>query len=399
MGNIIGWGHNKFGRNDTQSTEDMIAEVVSEAISHAQVDPKDIDNIVVGTFNNGFQKQDFHGALPAINCEVLKHVPSLRVENACATGSAAIHTALNSIEAKRSKLNLVVGVEKMTDRSTKEAGDILLGASYRKEEDKIDGGFAGVFAQITDTYFQRYGDQTKYLSKIAAKNHKNGAVNPYAHMQVDLGFDFCNKVSEKNPLVAPPLKRSDCSMISDGAAALIIADDELALEAEKAISFKARVQMNDLMPMSKRDKTEFRGASLSWKKALSDAQVNLMDLSFVETHDCFTIAELIEYEAMGLTQRGEGYKVLEEGTVYKDGKLPINPSGGLKAKGHPVGATGVSQHVMACMQLVGEAKDMQIKDASLGGIFNMGGSAVANYVSILERKSYRFASNHYYKTW
>ena len=387
MGNIIGWGHNKFGRNDTQSTEDMIAEVVSEAISHAQVDPKDIDNIVVGTFNNGFQKQDFHGALPAINCEVLKHVPSLRVENACATGSAAIHTALNSIEAKRSKLNLVVGVEKMTDRSTKEAGDILLGASYRKEEDKIDGGFAGVFAQITDTYFQRYGDQTKYLSKIAAKNHKNGAVNPYAHMQVDIGFDFCNKVSEKNPLVAPPLKRSDCSMISDGAAALIIADDELALEAERAISFKARVQMNDLMPMSKRDKTEFRGASLSWKKALSDAQVNLMDLSFVETHDCFTIAELIEYEAMGLTQRGEGYKVLEEGTVYKDGKLPINPSGGLKAKGHPVGATGVSQHVMACMQLVGEAKDMQIKDASLGGIFNMGGSAVANYVSILERKS------------
>jgi len=387
MGNIIGWGHNKFGRNDTQSTEDMITEVVSEAISHAQVDPKDIDNIVVGTFNNGFQKQDFHGALPAINCEVLKHVPSLRVENACATGSAAIHTALNSIEAKRSKLNLVVGVEKMTDRSTKEAGDILLGASYRKEEDKIDGGFAGVFAQITDTYFQRYGDQTKYLSKIAAKNHKNGALNPYAHMQVDLGFDFCNKVSEKNPLVAPPLKRSDCSMISDGAAALIIADDELALEAEKAISFKARVQMNDLMPMSKRDKTEFRGASLSWKKALSDAQVNLMDLSFVETHDCFTIAELIEYEAMGLTQRGEGYKVLEEGTVYKDGKLPINPSGGLKAKGHPVGATGVSQHVMACMQLVGEAKDMQIKDASLGGIFNMGGSAVANYVSILERKS------------
>ena len=387
MGNIIGWGHNKFGRNDAQSTEDMIAEVVSEAISHAQVDPKDIDNIVVGTFNNGFQKQDFHGALPAINCEVLKHVPSLRVENACATGSAAIHTALNSIEAKRSKLNLVVGVEKMTDRSTKEAGDILLGASYRKEEDKIDGGFAGVFAQITDTYFQRYGDQAKYLSKIAAKNHKNGAVNPYAHMQVDLGFDFCNKVSEKNPLVAPPLKRSDCSMISDGAAALIIADDELALEAEKAISFKARVQMNDLMPMSKRDKTEFRGASLSWKKALSDAQVNLMDLSFIETHDCFTIAELIEYEAMGLTQRGEGYKVLEEGTVYKDGKLPINPSGGLKAKGHPVGATGVSQHVMACMQLVGEAKDMQIKDASLGGIFNMGGSAVANYVSILERKS------------
>ena len=127
--------------------------MVSEAISHAQVDPKDIDNIVVVLLIM-VSKQDFHGALPAINCEVLKHVPSLRVENACATGSAAIHTALNSIEAKRSKLNLVVGVEKMTDRSTKEAGDILLGASYRKEEDKIDGGFAGVFAQITILIFK-----------------------------------------------------------------------------------------------------------------------------------------------------------------------------------------------------------------------------------------------------
>tara|TARA_B100001564_G_C20013685_1_gene391404 strand:- start:85 stop:504 length:420 start_codon:yes stop_codon:yes gene_type:complete len=138
--------------------------------------------------------------------------------------------------------------------------------------------------------------------------------------------------------------------------------------------------------MSKRDKTEFKGASISWKKALYEAKITLKDLSFVETHDCFTIAELIEYEAMGLTKRGEGFRMLEEGIVYKDGKLPINPSGGLKAKGHPVGATGVSQHIMACMQLVNEAQDMQVTNANLAGIFNMGGSAVANYVSILERK-------------
>jgi len=383
---IVGWSHLKFGKSE-DDVEGMVTKVAIEAIHDAGFEPKDVDSIFLGHFGGSFSPQGFTSSLVLQATPDLRFKSAMRVENACATGSAAVHQGIDCIDAGRGKVVLVVGVEKMTDRSTKEAGDILLGASYRKEEDKIDGGFAGVFAQITDTYFQRYGDQTKYLSKIAAKNHKNGALNPYAHMQVDLGFDFCNKVSEKNPLVAPPLKRSDCSMISDGAAALIIADDELALEAERAISFKARIQMNDLMPMSKRDKTEFRGAALSWKKALSDAKVNLMDLSFVETHDCFTIAELIEYEAMGLTQRGEGYKVLEEGTVYKDGKLPINPSGGLKAKGHPVGATGVSQHVMACMQLVGEAKDMQIKDASLGGIFNMGGSAVANYVSILERKS------------
>ena len=386
MTNIIGWGHNKFGKNDDQSSEDMIADVVSQAIKHADIDPKEIDNIVVGTFNNGFQKQDFHGALPAINCEDLKYVPSIRVENACATGSAAINTAINSIDAKKSKLNLVVGVEKMTDRTTSEAGDILLGASYRKEEDKINGGFAGVFAQITDAYFQKFGDKSKYLSKISAKNHKNGSVNPYAHMQVDLGYDFCNNISEKNPLVVSPLKRSDCSMISDGAAALIIADDDIAENAQQAIRFLSRVQTNDILPMSKRDKTEFKGASISWQKALNESKLTLNDLSFVETHDCFTIAELIEYEAMGLTKRGEGFRALEEGVVYKDGKLPINPSGGLKAKGHPVGATGVSQHVMACMQLLNEANEMQINNATLAGIFNMGGSAVANYVSILERK-------------
>jgi len=274
----------------------------------------------------------------------------------------------------------------MTDRTTSEAGDILLGASYRKEEDKINGGFAGVFAQITDAYFQKFGDKSKYLSKISAKNHKNGSVNPYAHMQVDLGYDFCNNISEKNPLVVSPLKRSDCSMISDGAAALIIADDDIAENAQQAIRFLSRVQTNDILPMSKRDKTEFKGASISWQKALNESKLTLNDLSFVETHDCFTIAELIEYEAMGLTKRGEGFRALEEGVVYKDGKLPINPSGGLKAKGHPVGATGVSQHVMACMQLVNEANEMQINNATLAGIFNMGGSAVANYVSILERK-------------
>ena len=243
-----------------------------------------------------------------------------------------------------------------------------------------------MFAQITDAYFQKFGDKSKYLSKISAKNHKNGSVNPYAHMQVDLGYDFCNNISEKNPLVVSPLKRSDCSMISDGAAALIIADDDIAENAQQAIRFLSRVQTNDILPMSKRDKTEFKGASISWQKALNESKLTLNDLSFVETHDCFTIAELIEYEAMGLTKRGEGFRALEEGVVYKDGKLPINPSGGLKAKGHPVGATGVSQHVMACMQLLNEANEMQINNATLAGIFNMGGSAVANYVSILERK-------------
>jgi acetyl-CoA C-acetyltransferase len=382
---ITGWAHNKFGVNTNQTSENMIAEVVEQAINHAEISPKDIDAIFVGTFNNGFQKQDFHGALPAVSQLDLRYTPAMRVENACATGSAAIHTAMNAIEAKRAKTTLVVGVEKMTDISSEKVGDILLGASYRPEEGNTKGGFTGVFATIANAYFQKYGDKLDILAKIAAKNHENGCFNPLAHMQKDLGFDFCNSVSDKNPYVAEPLRRTDCSMVSDGAAALIIQDFDLALSAKRAIAFRARRHINDILPLSKREKTEFEGARQAWAYSLQDAKISLNDLSFVETHDCFTIAELIEYEAMGLTKLGEGYRAIEEGWVFKDGMLPINPSGGLKSKGHPVGATGVSQHVMSAMQLTGEAGDMQVKDANLAGIFNMGGASVANYVSILER--------------
>ena len=382
---ITGWSHSKFGVNVEQTSENMIADVVEKAIEHAEISAKEIDAIFVGTFNNGFQKQDFHGALPAVSQSDLRYVPAMRVENACATGSAAIHTAMNAIEAKKAKTTLVVGVEKMTDVSSEKVGDILLGASYRPEEGSTKGGFTGVFASIAKSYFQKYGDKSDILAKIAAKNHENGCSNPLAHMQKNLGFEFCNSISEKNPYVAEPLRRTDCSMVSDGAAALIIQDIDLSLSAKRAIAFRARRHVNDILPLSKREKTEFEGARQAWHHALSDAKITLDDLSFVETHDCFTIAELIEYEAMGLTKIGEGYKAIEEGWVQKTGKLPINPSGGLKSKGHPVGATGVSQHVMSAMQLTGEAGDMQINKANLAGIFNMGGASVANYVSILER--------------
>ena len=382
---ITGWSHSKFGVNVKQTSENMIADVVEKAIEHAEISAKEIDAIFVGTFNNGFQKQDFHGALPAVSQSDLRYVPAMRVENACATGSAAIHTAMNAIEAKKAKTTLVVGVEKMTDVSSEKVGDILLGASYRPEEGSTKGGFTGVFASIAKSYFQKYGDKSDILAKIAAKNHENGCSNPLAHMQKNLGFEFCNAISEKNPYVAEPLRRTDCSMVSDGAAALIIQDFDLSLSAKRAIAFRASRHVNDILQLSKREKTEFEGARQAWHHALSDAKITLDDLSFVETHDCFTIAELIEYEAMGLTKIGEGYRAIKEGWVQKTGKLPINPSGGLKSKGHPVGATGVSQHVMSAMQLTGEAGDMQINKANLAGIFNMGGASVANYVSILER--------------
>jgi acetyl-CoA C-acetyltransferase len=383
---IVGWAHTPFGKLEDPDVESLMARVSGEALAHAGVGPEDVDGIYVGVMNNGFSKQGFEAAQVALHQPALAYVPATRLENACATGSAAIYTALDFIESGRGRIALVVGAEKMTAKPVAETSDILLSASYRKEEGDIDGGFAGVFGRIAQNYFQRYGDRSEELARISAKNHKNGVSNPYAQMRRDFGFEFCNAVSEKNPYVAAPLRRTDCSLISDGAAALVVADEETAGRLQQAVAFRTRQHVNDILPLSRRDPTAFAGARMAWEKARADAGLTLDDLDLVETHDCFTIAELIEYEAMGLAAPGEGYRVVREGIAEKGGRLPINPSGGLKSKGHPIGATGVSLHVMACLQLMNQAGDMQIPDAKLAGVFNMGGAAVANYVSILERR-------------
>jgi acetyl-CoA C-acetyltransferase len=382
---IVGWGHTPFGKHDADTVESLITRVAREALDHAGVSARDIDQIYLGHFNAGFSPQDFTAALVLQADENFRFKPATRVENACATGSAAVHQALNAIDAKAARLVLVVGVEQMTKTPAAQIGENLLRASYLPEDGQTPAGFAGVFGKIAGAYFQRHGDQSDALALIAAKNHKNGVDNPYAQMRKDLGYEFCRKESEKNPFVAGPLKRTDCSLVSDGAAALVIADVETALSMRRAVAFRARAHAQDFLPMSKRDILKFEGCATAWRRALGDGRLSLEDLSFVETHDCFTIAELIEYEAMGLVPEGQGARAIKEGWTQKDGKLPVNASGGLKAKGHPVGATGVSMHAITAMQLTGEAGGMQVKDARLGGIFNMGGAAVANYVSVLER--------------
>ncbi|MFO1147042.1 MAG: acetyl-CoA acetyltransferase [Alsobacter sp.] len=382
---IVGWAHTPFGKHDAESVESLVVRVTREALENAGIEAADVDEIVLGHYNAGFSAQDFTASLVLQADGDLRFKPATRVENACATGSAAIHQGLKSIGAGHSKIVLVVGVEQMTRTPAAEIGANLLKASYLPEDGDTPGGFAGVFGKIAAAYFQRHGDQSDALAMIAAKNHRNGVANPYAQMRKDLGFAFCRQESEKNPFVAGPLKRTDCSLVSDGAAALVIADAETASRFPRAVSFRAAQHVQDFLPMSKRDILRFEGCSEAWRRALMQAGVTLEHLSFVETHDCFTIAELIEYEAMGLVPEGRGALAILEGWTQKDGKLPVNPSGGLKAKGHPIGATGVSMHALTAMQLCGEAGDMQIPAATLGGVFNMGGAAVANYVSVLER--------------
>ena len=382
---IVGWAHTPFGKLNGETVESLIVRVTTEALADAGIEARDVDEIILGHFNAGFSPQDFTASLVLQASPDLRFKRALRVENACATGSAAVHQGIKSIEARSARIVLAVGVEQMTTTPPADIGRNLLKASYVREEAEIDGGFAGVFGQIAARYFQKYGDQSDALAMIAAKNHKNGVGNPYAQMRKDLGYDFCRTESEKNPFVAGPLKRTDCSLVSDGAAAVVLADVGTALKLGKAVAFRAAEHVQDFLPMSKRDILKFEGCALGWQRALRSSGLELDDLSFVETHDCFTVAELIEYEAMGLTPEGQGARAIKEGWTQKDGRLPVNPSGGLKAKGHPIGATGVSMHALTAMQLTDTAGDLQVKNARLGGIFNMGGTAVANYVSILER--------------
>jgi len=382
---IVGWAHTRFGRLADETVESLIVRVATDALADAGIAAADVDEIVLGHFNAGFSPQDFTASLVLQASPDLRFKRAVRVENACATGSAAVHQGLTAIKAGSARIVLAVGVEQMTTTPGPEVGRNLLKASYVCEEADIEGGFAGIFGKIAGLYFQKWGDQSDALAMIAAKNHKNGVGNPYAQMRKDLGFDFCRMESEKNPFVAGPLKRTDCSLVSDGAAAVVLADVETALRLKKAIAFRAAEHVQDFLPMSKRDILKFEGCAVAWQRALATAGLTIGNLSFVETHDCFTIAELIEYEAMGLTKEGQGAVAIKEGWTQKDGKLPVNPSGGLKAKGHPIGATGVSMHALTAMQLMGEAGELQVRNAALGGIFNMGGTSVANYVSILER--------------
>ena len=385
---IIGWAHSPFGKLEAEpDLESLIARVARAAIEDAGISPAEIDAGFVGIFGEGFTPQGFPASLLLQSVPEMRFRPITRYENACATGSAAIHGARDFIAAGRGRFALVVGAEKMTATPGPKIGEILLTASYRKTESDIEGGFAGVFGRIAEAYFQRHGDQSDALATIAAKNHKNGVDNPWAQMRKDFGYDFCRNESEKNPYVARPLKRTDCSLVSDGAAALVLADADTAKSMGKAVRFRAAVQVNEYLPIAARDIIRFDGARTAWQRAYEQARVGVGDLSFVETHDCFTIAELIEYEAMGLAAEGKGGRAALEGWTSAGGKLPVNRSGGLKAKGHPIGATGVSMHVLAAMQLCGQAGAMQLPRADLAGVFNMGGAAVANYVSILERAS------------
>jgi acetyl-CoA C-acetyltransferase len=382
---LTGWGHSRFGKLTEETLESLIVQVSTEAIANAGIEPGQIDEIYLGQFNSGMMPLAFPSSLALQVSADLANVPATRVENACASGSAAFQQGTKSLLAGTAKTVLVIGAEKMTHAGADVVGAGLLGADYDMAGKASTTGFTGLFADVAKHYGKRYGDTSlgDVLGSIAAKNHRNGVDNPYAQLRKDLGEDFCRTVSDKNPMVAEPLRRTDCSPVSDGGGAVVLSSSPTG-GATAPVRLAGFGHANDFFPASRRDPVAFKATRVSWQRALEMAGVGLEGLDFAEVHDCFTIAELLMYEAMGLTEPGQGARAVEEGWVYKDGKLPINVSGGLKAKGHPVGATGVSQHVIAAMQLTGTAGGMQLANPRRAAVQNMGGVGIANYVSVLE---------------
>jgi len=380
---IVGAGHTPFG-SLTMNLEQMIIEAARGAIEDSGIDPADIDLLVLGHFNAGMVPDAFAASLIQQADPALQFKPAARAENACASGAAAIHAGMNAILSGRARHVLVVGAEKMTGCNTAEVTQALAGAGYQNDAAEARMTFPQLFALSAQQYAERYGNPLDAMARIAAKNHANAMANPLAHMQRPLDFEACNTVGDKNPLIAPPLRLTDCSLISDGAAAIVLTGADNAKAFARRVAVRSASHINDSLPLHGRDFLAFEGPKRAIADALQGAGMTLEDLDFAEVHDCFTIAELLIYEAMGLTKPGKGHEAIESGLVARGGKLPVNLSGGLKAKGHPVGATGVSMHAIAYRQLTDRAGDMQLDGAEAALVFNMGGAAVANYASVLE---------------
>lgn len=379
---IVGWGHSKFGRFDNPGLEDMIQSVAREAMASAGVTGKDVDAVWLGHFNSGLLPDSFCSSMILGADPDLRYKPATRCENACASGSAAVYAAIDAVRSGRIRVALVVGAEAMTHQTTAAVTLALAGASYQRDEANVT--FPEVFARYAHAYAAHYGDPIEAMAHIAVKNHENALRNPLAQMHRPLDLAFCLASSEKNPVIAAPLKVTDCSLISDGAAAVVLVSDDLIGDFPKAARFRASQHVSDYLPMAAKDPIAFAGPTRAIRQAYAQAGITVDDLSLAEVHDCFTIAELMMVEGLGLVPPGQAREAVIDGQTRRGGKLPVNLSGGLKAKGHPIGATGVSMLVTAARQVLGEAGEMQLPDATLALTANMGGDGVATYVSIIE---------------
>jgi acetyl-CoA C-acetyltransferase len=377
---IVGIGMNKWGELWEKSLRDVFVESSLKALDDAGVDA--VDSIYIGCMSSGLFNGQEH--LSSLFAEYLgmAGTPATRVESACASGGLAVKQGFLDVASGMSEIVLVTGVEKMTDVSGDEATYALSTAADQEWEGFNGITFPSLYAMMARSYMQKYSATRRQLSSVAVKNHDNGSKNPHAQFP----FKVTAEQVESSVLVADPLRLLDCSPITDGAASVVLCSLDLAKKLGKPlVKIKGIGQATDTIALHSRgDFTTLKATTLAAQKAYHMAKVTPKDINFAEVHDCFSIAELVVLESLNIYEAGQAARATEAGETRIGGKIPVNPSGGLKAKGHPVGATGVAQIVEATLQLRGEAGARQVKNARLGLAQNMGGTGGSTVVTILE---------------
>ncbi len=380
---VVGIGHGKFGVRSDASLRELTFEAVKACLDDAGIPLKEVDSMVTGIAGDEFalglqpsaQVHDYIGFHPK---------PNFRVEGACATGSIALRTGIMNVASGLADVVLVVGVEKMTEVPTSIATEIMGKAGDSIWEYPFGTTFPGYYAMIATAHMAEYGTTEEQLAMVSVKNHYYGSLNPYAQMQK--AIDLQKALTSFT--VAYPLKLYDCSLITDGAAAVIIASEEKA----KAISRKpvwivgSGLATDTLRLGDRKSLTSIMAAREAARIAYKMAGVGPSDIDVATVHDCFTIAEIVAYEDLGFCEKGEGGKLIEAKETYVGGRIPVNVDGGLKSKGHPIGATGVSMTIEITKQLRGEAGERQVKNPEIGLAHNVGGTGQVVAVHIFRRE-------------
>ena len=381
---IVSAGLSKFGRREGLMCRELFAEASKEAYERCpNLDPiHDIEALFVGHMGESYEHQGHSGPTLA-NWAGLLPKPAIRIESACASSGSALRTGILAILSGLHKIVMVGGVEKMTHRTTAEVTEYLAMASDMPFEQWNGITFPGLYALMATAHMHRYGTTEEQMAKVAVKNHHNGTLNPKAHMQKEIALE--KALSSK--VVAWPMKLYDCSLITDGASCVILTAPDLAKKfTDTPVNIVGSGQASDTIGLYERESlTSIKAARIAGNEAYKMAGIKPNDVDVAEVHDCFTIAELLAYEDLGFCDSGQGGKLIQDGATELDGKIPVNPSGGLKSKGHPVGATGTAQAYEIYLQLTGQAEQRQVDGAEVGLSHNVGGSGATASVHIYRR--------------
>jgi len=379
---IIGIGATDFGEHWEKNLRQLAIEAGTKAILDAGIRGRDLDAMYLGNMSAGrFVGQEHVAAL--VTGELGLSIPAVRVEGACASGSIALRQGIFSILSDQHDIVLVGGAEKMTDVMTDGATSCLMGAADQEWETYYGLTFPSLYAMIAKRHMFEFGTTREQMAKVAVKNHNNGSMNPIAQ--------FTNKITVEqvlnSPMIADPLTLFDCSPITDGAAAVILCKAELAKKyVDDPVYIIGSGQASDTLALHDRKSITTLDATVkAAQQAYKQAKITTKDVDFAEVHDCFTIAEIVATEDLGFCKKGDGGKLLDERVTEIGGRIPVNTSGGLKAVGHPVGATGVKQVIEVVLQLRGKAGKRQVKNAKIGLAHNVGGSGATSVVHIFSR--------------